>query len=93
MISAQKEYLRRIRDCLKERRIALSLKQSDAAEKAGLRLRTLRQYEQTGKISFDKLLKLLAVYRMDSRVLSCIEDRTWWSIEELERAETGKRVR
>ena len=93
MISKEREYLNRIRDVLKERRIALSLKQSLAAEKAGIKVRTLQHFEQTGNISLLNLLKLLVLYRMDTKAVAGIEDRGQWALEELERAETVKRVR
>ncbi|MFH0920192.1 MAG: helix-turn-helix domain-containing protein [Fibrobacterota bacterium] len=93
MVAVSKEYLRRIRNVLKARRIALGFKQSEVAERAGIKLRSLQHFEQSGGISLEKLLKLLVLYRMDSRILACFEDRSGWSLEELERAETRKKVR
>jgi transcriptional regulator with XRE-family HTH domain len=78
---------------MKARRIALSLKQKNAAERSGVNLRTLQYFEQKGEISFENLLKLMVLYRMDKRVIMCIEDRTWWTVEELERSETKSKVR
>jgi transcriptional regulator with XRE-family HTH domain len=93
MISASRESLRRIRVVLKERRIALAWKQSEAAARAGVKLRTLQRFEQSGDISLEKLMKLLVLYRLDQRILQAFEDRGAWSIEELERAETRKKIR
>jgi DNA-binding XRE family transcriptional regulator len=78
---------------MKERRIALSLKQEDAANRAGINLRTFQYFEQTGKINLSKLLKLFILYRMDTRIINCIVDRSWWTLEELERSESRKKVR
>jgi DNA-binding XRE family transcriptional regulator len=93
MVSASQEYLERVKTLMKERRIALSLTQKDAAERSGVNLRTLQHFEQTGEINFEKLLKLFVLYRMDKRVMMHIEDRSWWTVEELERSETKSKVR
>lgn len=93
MISATKEYLERVRLLMKDRRIALSLKQKDAAEKSGVNIRTLQHFEQTGEISFENLIKLFGIYKMDRKVISSIEDRSWWTVDELERAEKKSKVR
>ena len=93
MLSATKEYLERVRSLMKDRRVALSLKQKDAAGKSGVNIRTLQHFEQTGEISFENLLKLFYLYKIDRKVISCIEDRSWWTVEELERAEKKSKVR
>lgn len=93
MISAQKEYLLRIRDLMKNRRVAVALKQSEAAARAGIKLRTVQHFEQTGEISLEKLIKLLIAYRMDPKFIASLEDRSWWTLEEIERAETKRTVR
>jgi hypothetical protein len=93
MLSVTKEYLERVKTLMKERRIALSLTQREAAERSGMNLRTLQHFEQTGEINFEKLLKLFVLYRMDRRVMMHIEDRSWWTVEELKRSETKSRVR
>lgn len=93
MLSATKEYLERVRLLMKDRRIALSIKQKDAAEKSGVNIRTLQHFEQTGEISFENLIRLFHLYKMDRKVISCIEDRSWWSVDELERAENKSKVR
>jgi transcriptional regulator with XRE-family HTH domain len=93
MTSFEKEYLERVRVVMKSRRIALGLKQSDAATRSGVNLNTLRHFEQKGQISFENLLRLLHVYGMVLRVVKCLEDMSWWSVDELERAEEKKTVR
>lgn len=93
MIAPEKEYLERIRVVLKRRRVSLSLKQSDAAKQSGVNINTLRHFEQSGEISLENLLRLLYVYKMDMRLMRFIEDMSWWSVDELENAETKKTVR
>jgi hypothetical protein len=93
MLSATKEYLERVRSVMKDRRIALSLKQKDAADKSGVNIRTLQHFEQTGEVSFENLIRLFHLYKMDRKVISCIEDRTWWTVDELEKAEKKSKVR
>ena len=93
MKAINKEYLERVAHLMKDRRVALSFKQSEAAARSGINLRTLQRFEQTGEINFDTLLRLMVLYRMDKRVVAAIEDRAWWTIEELERAETKRTVR
>lgn len=93
MKSASKQYCDQIAYIMKKRRIALELKQSDASLKAGVSLGTLRKFEQTGEISLERFLKLCRVYRMDSPLMNFFEQRDFWALEEIKRAETKKTVR
>jgi transcriptional regulator with XRE-family HTH domain len=93
MVSADKEYLYRIRDTIKARRVAMGYKQSEAAARAGITIRSLQHFEQTGKISLARLLKLIVVYRMEKKIMEGFDDRTSWTLEELERSETREKVR
>ena len=93
MIAPEKEYLERIRVVMKRRRIALALKQNEAAMRSGVNLNTLRHFEQKGEISLENLLRLMNVYTMDVRIVRCVEDMSWWSVVELENAEKKKTVR
>jgi len=93
MISSEKEYLARIRVVMKNRRIAIGFKQKEAAKRSGVNLFTLQRFEQKGDISLENLFRLLHVYNMDRRIISSFEDMSWWSVDELERAETKKKVR
>lgn len=90
--SLSTENLEKIQKVFKERRIVMNMTQKEAARKSGMNLRTLQHFEQKGNISLINLLKLLGIYRMDERLLKCIEDRTWWTMEQLERAESRKRA-
>jgi hypothetical protein len=36
---------------------------------------------------------LMHAYKMDLRIVQCIEDMSWWSVAELEKAERNKTVR
>lgn len=93
MIASEKEYLERIRVVMKRRRVALALKQRDAAAQSGVNLNTLRHFEQKGEISLENLLRLMHVYTMDLRLVRSIEDMSWWSVTELENAEKKRTVR
>ncbi len=86
------ENLEKTRELFKECRVVLNLTQKQAATRAGVNIRTLQYFEQKDDISFINLLKLMSIYRIDVRFMRCIEDRTWWTIEQLERAEK-KRAR
>ncbi len=93
MKAIELEYLDQIRHLMKQRRVALNLRQEAAARRAGVSIRTIQHFEQTGQIGLLKLLKLMVAYRMERKFLAFINDRTDWTIEELERAETRKQVR
>ena len=93
MISLEKEYLLQIRDLFKDRRIALGLKQVEAASRSGVNIATLRLFEKSGQISLANLLKISVLYKMDRYLVESVTDRSWWSITELERAERLKTVR
>ena len=92
MKAASKQYIERISEIMKKRRVALEMKQSEAAERAGLSLGSLRKFEQTGEISLERF-KLCRLYRMDSYIMAVIENRDWWPLEEIKRAESKKTVR
>jgi transcriptional regulator with XRE-family HTH domain len=87
------ENLEKTREIMKERRVVMNMTQKEAAERAGVNIRTLQHFEQKGEISFLNLLKLMSVYHIDERVMKSIEDRSWWTIEQMERAEKRKRAR
>ena len=78
---------------LKERRVVMNLTQKEASERSGVNLETLRHFEQTGQISLLNFFKLLSIYRMDRRIMECIKDRSWWTLEQLEKSEKRKRAR
>lgn len=91
--SASKQLIEQTARMLKKRRISLELKQSEAAERAGITLGTLRKFEQTGQISLERFFKLCRIYRMDTQVMTALEQRDTWALEEIKRAETKKTVR
>ena len=93
MISLENEYLQQIRILFKERRVALGLKQVEAASRSGVNVATLRLFEKTGCISLTSFLSLSVLYKMDRHIIEAITDRSWWSIDELDRAERLKTVR
>ena len=93
MVVASKQYIEHIAELMKKRRVAMELKQKEAAERAGISLGTLRKFEQTGEISLERFLKLCRIYRMDTQLMTFLEQRDWWALEEIKRAETKKTVR
>ena len=93
MKSASVQNTERIASLLRQRRVAMGLKQTQAAEMAGVAAPTLRLFEQTGQISLERLMRLCRVYRMDTNVMSGFESREWWSLEEIKDAETKRTVR
>jgi len=93
MKSLEKEYLLLIRDLFKDRRIAIGLKQVEAASRSGVNIATFRLFEKNGQISLINLLKISVLYKIDRRLIESVTDRSWWSITELERAERFKTVR
>lgn len=93
MKAASKQYIERISVIMKKRRIALDMKQSEAAEKAGISLGTLRKFEQSGEISLERFFKLCRIYQMDSHIMAAIENRDWWALEEIKKDESKRTVR
>ena len=91
--SLPSENIEIIRDLLKERRIVLNQTQKEASMRSGVNLETLRYFEQTGKISLLNFLKLLNIYQMDQRVIECLKNRSWWTLEQLKMADKRKRAR
>ena len=89
----EKDHLESVRVLLKERRVALSYKQKEAADRSGVNINTLRHFEQTGNISLYNLLKLFVLYRMDRRIIDAITDQSWWTLEEIKRSESKTKVR
>ena len=93
MKAASKQLAEAIARAMKKRRIALEFKQSEAALRAGITLGTLRKFEQSGQISLERFLKLCRLYRMDTHLMAAIEQREWWALEEIKRAESKRSVR
>ncbi len=93
MKSFERELLERTAALMKERRIALGLKQEEAAARAGISIRALQQLEQRGMISLLRLLKLVTVYRMEQNFVQFLNDRSGWTLEELARGESKRVVR
>lgn len=91
--TASKQLIEQAACILKKRRVSLEIKQSEAAERAGISLGTLRKFEQTGLISLERFFKLCRLYRMDAQIMNALEQRDTWALEEIKRAETKKTVR
>jgi len=80
-------------EALKKRRIALGLKQSDVASMAGISLSTLRKFEQKGGISLERFFKLCHVYKMENQIVAALEQRDFWTLEQMKRADLKRIVR
>lgn len=91
--SLSSENEEKISHMMKERRVVINMTQKEVASKSGVNVRSIQNFEQNGGISLINLLKLMSVYRMDERLVRCLEDRSWWTIEQLERSEKRKRAR
>ena len=87
------ENLEKTKEILRERRIVMNMTQQEASRRSGVNISTLRHFEQSGEISYLNLLKLLSLYGMAQRVMEAMEDRSSWTLEQLERGETRKRAR
>jgi transcriptional regulator with XRE-family HTH domain len=93
MKAASKQLIEQTARVMKKRRVSLGFKQSEAAARAGVSLGTLRKFEQTGQISLERFFKLCRLYRMDGQITAALEQRDFWALEEIKRAETKKTVR
>jgi transcriptional regulator with XRE-family HTH domain len=93
MKAASKQLIEQVAQVMKKRRVAIGLKQSEAAARAGISLGTLRKFEQAGQISLERFFKLCRLYRMDGQIMAALEQRGFWALEEIKRAETKKTVR
>jgi transcriptional regulator with XRE-family HTH domain len=78
---------------MKKRRVALDMKQAEAAQKAGITLGTLQKFEQAGRISLERFLRLCHTYRMESQLIAAVESQSAWTLEQIKRADTKKTVR
>ncbi len=57
----------KLAEYMRARRLGLELTQEGLAERSGVKLRTLRKFEQTGLVSLESFLKL-------SMALGCLQD-------------------
>lgn len=71
---------------LRVRRLAQNLPQSEVAARAGISLKTLTNFERSGKVSLDVFLRIVAALGL-SESLSTLFEFKQQSIRELELAE------
>jgi transcriptional regulator with XRE-family HTH domain len=90
--SVIKQSIETIRSAMKTRRIALALTQDEAARRAGIAAGTLKRFERTGEISLERLVCLMKLYGMESRIIPAFADMSWWLIDEIERAEKRRKA-
>ncbi len=55
------EVAKKVAEQAKEKRLSLNLSQKSLAEKSGVSLAVLKKFEQTGKVSFESILKLALI--------------------------------
>lgn len=77
---------------IKAQRLKMELTQEGLASRAGVNLRTLRKFEQEGKISLESFLKLLMVLDGLEAIVTATEPEQaeFSSIEDIEKAEQKK---
>ena len=90
--SSISDNLRLITKAMQLRRISLGITQKEAAKRAGIAPGTLKRFEQTGEISLKRLLCLLKLYDMDTKIVPQFQNMSWWTLEQIERAENRKKA-
>lgn len=80
-----------IKVAMKTRRVAVEMTQEAVSEKTGISLGTLKRFEQTGEISLERLLTLMQLYEMDSRIVPHFQEMGWWTLKQIERADTRQK--
>ena len=65
MLQTPQEILRELAGRIKARRVALSLTQAEAAQRAGVAYRTWRRLETEGRASLDDMVKAAVVLRCE----------------------------
>jgi len=78
---------------MKKRRIALNMKQTEAAARSGVALGTLQKFERTGNISLERFFRLCHIYKMESQITAAFEQRDSWTLEQIKRADSKRIVR
>ncbi len=88
------EILERVASRAKQRRISLQMQQKDLARKSGVSLSAVRTFEQTGKIAFDKLVRLGRVLQILDGILAIVPQEEPSDISDLIRTKPKRqRVR
>jgi transcriptional regulator with XRE-family HTH domain len=59
-------------EALRTRRLALGLRQADLATRSGVPVNTIRRFERSGKIGFERFAKLLASLGLADAVLAAL---------------------
>ncbi|MBT4290870.1 MAG: helix-turn-helix domain-containing protein [Deltaproteobacteria bacterium] len=81
-----------IKKAMKMRRVALGFTQEQAAKRTGIAAGTLKRFERTGEITLERLLCLMKLYDMDDKIVPKFQDMSWWSLTQIERAETRQKA-
>lgn len=75
---------------LRAQRLAQNLPQNELAARAGISLKTLTTFEQSGKVSFDIFLRIVGALGL-SESLSSLFEQKQLSIREMELAENQRK--
>lgn len=78
-------------DRVRALRIARGLTQKQLAQRAGISYATFKLFEQEGRISLERLLKIALVIGKLDGVLTLFPEETHTSLDELERMDAAKK--
>ncbi|WP_084442200.1 helix-turn-helix transcriptional regulator [Termitidicoccus mucosus] len=75
MLSLKNEadILRETRELIRAHRMALSWRQDDLAQRSGVGIATLRRFENTGRIGFSGLAKLLVALGLADKFIEALQ--------------------
>lgn len=75
MLSLKNEadILREVRELIRAHRMALSWRQDDLAQRSGVGIATLRRFENTGRIGFSGLAKLLVALGLADKFIEGLQ--------------------
>ena len=87
--------LEKARESFRQQRLNLGLTQAGLAKRSGVKLPTLRKFEQTGKISFESLCKLALPLDLLPQLFQALtlQEQEFRSMAEVLKPEKPKRQR
>ncbi|GHC07896.1 helix-turn-helix domain-containing protein [Cerasicoccus arenae] len=89
LLKTPREAINETIERVKSLRIEQGYTQEDLAERAGIPFSTYRHFEQTGKISLERLLKVAMVLGDPSRLIELFPESKYQSLDEVERLQTA----
>lgn len=93
LLHSPAEVARGLADRVRARRLHRGWTQEELAERAGVALPTLKLFEQTGKISLDRLLRIASVLGALDDFLTPFAPLPAASLDEIEAQSTGPKRR